>query len=203
MAIVFAKSSSATYPLSVIIAQSASRYAEKVIGNKLFHMAVFSITEEEVNKATALLNNLINLKGFSIFMNGLNCKNPYSVYEILQCYSKALNCNDYRAHCQTVIDDPFRENYGGSGGLSLSIQFVDKKPDDPKPTVIERYLFPCKHLNSYFRFQKGHPATHQDQIQAAGIDRNCQWCPYFHPEEFKKLPTTVIWPDGTVMTAPE
>lgn len=202
MAIVFPKSTSSTYPLSVSVAKNAYRYGETIIGNKLFHMALFAITKEEISKALALLNYLINLKGFSIFMNGGSCKNPYSVYEVLRCYAKAINCNDYRAHCQTVIDDPFKETHRG-GALSISIQLISQQPSDAKPMIIERYLFPCKHLHPYFRFQKGHPSTPQDQIQAAGIDHHCEWCPYFHPNEFKKLPTTVVWPNGSVMTAPE
>lgn len=200
MAVVFPKSTSATYPLSVSIAKSAYRYGETVIGIKLFHMALFSITKEEIKKAIALLNYLMSLKGFSIFMNGDSCKNPYSIYTVLQCYSDAMNCNDYRAHCHTVIDDPFREDKG-YGSFSISIHL--KQPGAVKPTIIERYIFPCKHLHSYFRFQKGHPSTPQDQIQAEGISNHCEWCPFFHPDEFKRLPTKVIWPDGSVMTAPD
>lgn len=202
MAVVFPKSKSFAYPLSVSIAKSAYRYNEKIIGNKLFHMALFSITKDETNKALALLNNLMGLKGFSIFMNGNNCKNPYSVYEVLQCYFKAINCTDYRAHCQIVIDDPFRETYRGSSGISFSIQLTDKPQESVNPIIIQRYLFPCKHLHAYFRFQKGHPSTPQDQIQAAAVERYCEWCPFFHPKEFTKLPTTVVWPNGTVITEP-
>lgn len=202
MAIVFPKSTSFNYPLAVRVAQGANGYAEKIIENKLFHMAVFSITQDGVNKALALLNYLLGLKGWSVFMNGSSYKKPYSVYEILQCYANAINCNDYRAYCQKVIKDPFIETYSSYGNLSFSIQLIDKQPDEGKPKVINKYLFPCKHLQPLFSFQKGHPATPQDQIQAAGIEHNCEWCPYFHPDEFVKLPTTVIWPDGSVMTEP-
>lgn len=66
MAIVFPKSSSSVYPLVVNIAKSAHRYGETFIGSKLFHMALFAITKEEIKKALALLNYLMNIKGFSI-----------------------------------------------------------------------------------------------------------------------------------------
>lgn len=202
MAVVFPKSTSSTYPLSVNIAKSAYRYGETIIENKIFHMALFAITREDIKRALALLNYLMSLKGFSIFINGNSYNNPYSVYSVLQCYSNAINCNDYRAHCHIVIDDPFKETYRSHGALSFSLQLIDKQPDNIKPTVIERYLFPCKHLKQLFSFQKGHPSTPQDQIQAAGIDHHCEWCPNFHPEEFIKLPTKVIWPDGCTMTEP-
>ena len=154
MAVVFPKSTSSNYPWAVFVAQSANLYAEKIIENKLFHMAVFSITQDGANKALALLNYLLGLKNWNVFMNGSIYENPYSVYSVLQCYSKALSCNDYRAYCHEVINDPFCETYGRTGNLSFSFQVIEKDQKDIKPTIIERYLFPCKHLHSYFRFQK-------------------------------------------------
>ncbi len=51
---------------------------------------------------------------------------------------------------------------------------------------IDRYLFPCSFLKPRFRFQTDHPASPQDQIQAAAVKEGCAWCPYFDPAGFRK-----------------
>jgi hypothetical protein len=64
-------------------------------------------------------------------------------------------------------------------------------------------LFPCKHLHPYFKFQKGHPSSPENQIQAAGIDRQCDWCPNFRPADFKKMPAKIVLPNGAVLMVNE
>jgi hypothetical protein len=36
----------------------------------------------------------------------------------------------------------------------------------------------------WFRAQRGHPASIVDQIQAEGVDKMCDVCPRFAPDDF-------------------
>ncbi len=51
---------------------------------------------------------------------------------------------------------------------------------------VDRYVFPCSFLKARFRFQTDHPASPQDQIQAAAVKESCAWCPHFDPAGFRK-----------------
>jgi hypothetical protein len=53
--------------------------------------------------------------------------------------------------------------------------------------VKEQYIFPCKHLVTWFQFQKGHPSSTVNQIQAAGVEFGCNLCPNFVPDDFQKI----------------
>jgi hypothetical protein len=200
MGIVFAKSRSSTYPLAVNVAQGAYRYAETIIDKQTIHTVLFSMTKDDISKALALIDYLSGSKSLSIFVRGRICNNYYPIMEVLRCYTGATNCTDYRAYCCQVIDDPFLERH--TGGMSFTIRLALNPDEVQKPTIVQKYLFPCKHLHSYFQFQKGHPSTIEDQIQAAGIEKSCDWCPNFQPSGFKKLPSKIIYPDGTVMVEP-
>ena len=97
----------------------------------------------------------------------------------------AQSCRDPTAHCHSVIDDPFSEEIEEKG-LSLSIQVVERPPIKYE-IEIKRFSFPCKFLLHRFRFQKEHPATAQDQIQAAAVSQGCDWCPNFNPDNWKQV----------------
>jgi hypothetical protein len=165
-------------------------------------MAAFSNSKDDVDRAIALVGYLFGQKSTGIFIKGRFTTDRHKIIPTLKCYADAIKCSDYKAHCQIVIDDPFTEKY--SGGLCLSIRLTfQETAKHPKPLVIQRYLFPCKHLHPYFKFQKGHPSSPENQIQAAGIDRQCDWCPNFRPADFKKMPAKIVLPNGAVLMVNE
>jgi len=195
LVITFAKNRTHTYPLAVSIARGAFKYAETEIDKQTIHMAVFSATKKDVNRALALTGYLFGHRDVGIFIKGRFIADRHKIIPTLKCYANAIKCADYKAHCQLVIDDPFSEKYHSSG-LSLQITLSKEKQ---KPQIIQRYLFPCKYLHLYFKFQKDHPSLPENQIQAAGIERSCDWCPNFQPSAFQKLPSKIVFPNGNVL----
>lgn len=193
----FAKSSSSSYPLALSVAQGAAKYAETTVGRQLVHLAAFSRDREGAAKALAVMKYLSGVRSLQIFCNGTTTRSAYAVSGVLECYLKACSCADHAAHCCKVIDDPFL-NRSATPGLSYSISLnLSTEPGStPKARTVQRYLFPCSYVLPRFRYQHGHPSSIQDQIQAAAIDAECQWCPNFQPDRFQKLPTVVVFEDG-------
>ena len=185
LALSFAKTASEGYPLAVNVAQGAARYAEVEIGTRLVHLVAFAKTPEDAARALALLHYIAGWKTTQVFAAGKLVANAYGVAEVLECFLQGTACRDRTAHCQSVIDDPYDpERAGESEGFTVRLSL------DPagfrKPVEVDRYLFPCSFLRPRFRFQTDHPASPQDQIQAAAVKEGCAWCPYFDPAGFQK-----------------
>jgi len=89
-----------------------------------------------------------------------------------------------------VIDDPFSDEVE-ERGLSLSIRLVETPPLT-REIEIDRYIFPCTFLFHRFQFQKDHPASIEDQIQAGAVNIGCDWCPNFDPDKWKKIGTKKV-----------
>lgn len=199
--IVFTKNRATTYPMAVSVARGAFKYAETIINKQIIHIAVFANTKDDIEKALALLSFLSYIKGVSIFVKGRFVKDGYKILSTLECYSEAIKSVDYKAHCHSVMDDPFSESYYDRYELAFHITLEAEEPKEP--ILIQRYIFPCKYLLQYFKFQIGHPASFEDQIQNGGVVRWCDWCPNFQPKDFKRLPAKTIYPNGTVIIEKE
>jgi hypothetical protein len=78
------------------------------------------------------------------------------VREVIDCFVQSCECTDIKAHCHEVMNDPKYSPYDYSYGRKR----------------IDRYIFPCKHLMPWMRFDSEHPSSYQDQIQAAGFCEN-------------------------------
>ncbi len=185
LAVSFAKSPAEAYPLAVHVAQGAARYAEVEIGKQKVHFVAFAKTPEDAARALALLHYVSGWNTTQVFAAGKLVANAYGVAEVLECYLQASACRDRRAHCHTVLDDPYdAEGAGDPEGFTVRLA-LDASPFS-KRVEIDRYLFPCSFLKPRFRFQTDHPASPQNQIQAAAVKEGCAWCPYFDPAGFRK-----------------
>ncbi len=192
--IAFPKSSSKNFTFALSIAQGANRYAITEIGGKQMHFAAFARTQAEAGRASALLGYANSWKGTMIFSGGKLIPSGYQVVQVIECFLESCSCRDSKAHCQTVIDDPFSETIQDLS-MSISIRLVDR-PSLKQEVKIDRYAFPCKYLLSWFRFQKNHPSTPHDQIQAAGVGKSCNICPHFRPEDFKVVGVKTVIKDA-------
>ncbi len=187
----FPKSTSKSYPLAVNIAKGANYYDEIIVGNKPVHFVVFGKTREEAGRAQALMNYVSGWKGVQIYSGGKIIQNIWEATMVIGCYLEASACKDWRAHCHIVIDDPYAE-IPTTGGLSFAIRINDK-PSMPKQAIeLGRYIFPCSYLKPYVNFQKEHPSSQEDQIQAAAVEKGCDWCPLFDPKHYKKVSVRII-----------
>ena len=162
----FPKSNSKYYAFAVSVAEGAERYGVATIGGQSMHVAVFGLTQADAGRASALIGYIRGWKGAFIFVGGKIVHDSYRLEEVLKCYLESCHCHDTKAHCHFVIDDPFETESYARG---------------------EKYLFPCKHLVAWFHFQKDHPSSVEDQIQAAGVEFGCNLCPNFIPNDFRKI----------------
>lgn len=184
LAITFPRSTSPTYPLAVSVANGAVKHETVTIGRTLTHFVVFDRTPDGVARALALLGYVATWRGVQVYAGGKMIPRAWTINEVLHCYAVGCACNDWRAHCLEVIDEPLSErSFGGSFTITVSLERIANQP----PKSVARYTFPCRYLRRYFRFEHGHPATVPDQIQAAAVAHGCDWCPHFNPGNFVKL----------------
>lgn len=191
LVLMFAKSTSPSYYLAVALAKNAAIYSEVLVEKKTVHIAAFSRTVEDANKAITIVDYLGKTKSLQVFCNGRIVNQLNSIRSVLDCYIKACSCVDYKAHCNCVIEDPFKER------ALNSLYYIHLHRNEGKATEVQRYVFPCVFLKRNFRFQIDHPSRMEDQIQAAAVDNYCEWCPNLAPDSFTKLPKKLIFPDGT------
>lgn len=185
LVVVFPKSSSKNFPLALSIAEGAEQFAVTDINGKPTYFVCFSSSKSDAGRALAMLGYIQGWKGVQIFSKGKVLQNTYRVNEVLSCFMDALSCRDYSAHCHKIIDDPFSDEVEDHS-LSLSISIAEKPPLKQE-VEIDRYSFPCKYLFHWFRFEKDHPASTEDLIQAGAVSQGCDWCPNFNPDNWQKV----------------
>lgn len=197
VAIAFAKSPSQSYRLAVHVAQQASFYYEEKVGGQTIHSVVFDKSREEAARAVALLQYVGGWKSTQVFSGGKVLQDRYKISQILRCYLEAAACDDWKAHCFTIIDDPFAEVRQSRTGISLVVSLGPFKMT--QEIKIDEYIFPCAYLSSFFRRKsQKHPSDQTDQIQATAIIVGCDFCPYFDAKEYKKVGQRikVLWPEN-------
>lgn len=183
LALSFAKSSSQSYRLAVHLAQQAAFYYEEKIGSHIVHSVAFEKSREDAARAVALLQYIGGWKSTQIFAGGKVLQDKYRISQVLRCYLEAAACDDWKAHCHTVIDDPFAARHY-SDGPSIVISASPLRFSQE----IDEYLFPCSYLNPFFRRKSDkHPSDPIHQIQAAAITVGCDLCPFFDAKEYKKV----------------
>lgn len=181
----FGKTSSPSYPLAVSVAMGADKYDEIKLGGNTVHMVAFAKNRDGAARAISLLQYISEWKTTQIYGGGKLMQTYYRVSQVLRCYIEATACEDWRAHCQTVIDDPFYESKF-SGGFQIMITPIPI--GQPPPKRADRYIFPCTLLQPNFHHRTSdHPADPIHQIQAEAISIGCDICPYFNPRGYKKV----------------
>jgi|TARA_R100000049_G_C1956766_1_gene114019 hypothetical protein len=191
LVLVFPRSTSKNFPLVLNIAEGAEQYAVAEINGKPTYFVCFGANQSDAGRAIAILDYVRTWKGVQVFSRGKLLQNSYHVGQVLNCYLESQACRDYQAHCHKVIDDPFSEEVEDRG-LSLSIRFMDRLSLKHE-VEMGRYLFPCQFLFHRFMFQKDHPSSPADQIQASAVKNGCDWCPNFEPDRWEKVGTRKIF----------
>lgn len=186
VAMVFPKSKSASYGPALALAQQAQHYGEQEIGGALMHFAGFGRDRHQAALALSVLDYLRGVKGLQVFGGGQMLLEPHRVAAVLDCFLKACGCDDSRAHCVVVVDEPTVVAVGGGvrQGVVPAIDlprldnladWLERQPAAAQPA---RVLFPCRYLlQRNFRFQPDHPAGRLAQVQAAAVREGCDWCP--------------------------
>lgn len=179
----FGKSSSPSYPLAVSVAQGAKMYEELKLGSNIVHMAIFEKNRDGAARAMSLLQYISEWKATQIYGGGKLLQNYYRISEVLRCYLAATACDDRRAHCHKVIDDP---HYKPPRVTGFTVSFEPNY--ETRKVIVDRYIFPCSLLNQHISHKPiEHPSNPIHQIQAAAVNESCDICPYFNPSEYCKI----------------
>jgi hypothetical protein len=191
LVVVFSKSTSKNFPLVLAVCGNLDRFWTIDVGGKEAYFARFDKSQIDAARAVVLLGYIGGWKGVQIFSQGKLLNNTYEVEMVLECYTESGSCQNLSSHCHKVIDDPFSDEIVRDRSMGITIR-VTENPVYKHEVEIDRYLFPCKYLLSRFRFQRDHPASPQDQIQAGAVEEGCNWCPNFNLDEWKKVGTKKI-----------
>lgn len=167
--VVFSKSNSSNYEVTVAIAKTAKLYGETMIGKKIFHYAVFGLDKSETSKAVAVIGAVKDWKNTKLFARGRILERHYNVDVTLKCYLNSLELENHEAHCHFIYDD-----------MADAITFP--------MNVHGRYLVPCRMIQGFVREVVRNPvAGPEDSIKAAAVRRGSFWCPHFDPKKFQSL----------------
>lgn len=165
--IAFPKSASKAYGETVVIAQKAASYGEILLGEKLFHAAVFGMDKAQASYAVMVAETVKNWKGTKLFAQGRLLGRNYNVVEVLRCYLNSLESTDTKAHCNFVYRD-------------LAFYQIGKD--------VEKYLVPCRMLQGFTQeLVRDELATPKDMVHAAAVRRGSFWCPHFDSTAFQKV----------------
>jgi len=188
LAISFSKSSSHNYPLAVELAKKSSKYQELNIGKHVLHSVAFAKRRDDAARALTIIQYISGWQSTTVYAGGKIIQDIFKVIRVLQCFLEATACNDWTAHCQTVINDPYSKSpHAYASSITLRLVMPGEPEPEKKEVEIDRYIFPCTYLHPYFKFQIDHPAKPEDQIQAAAINLGCDWCPKFNQNNYRKI----------------
>jgi len=154
--IIFSKNSSKLFQDAVLIAKSADSFR---IENKTFYIASYSNNRASCLKAKMLLEYCNSWKGTIGLVNGLPTN---TLYNVLDCYTKATGCNNHKAHC-----------------------YAEAHLDDEMQYSTSRVLVSCKLAGQGYAFYEKHPASLEDQLQAYAVRVGSEICPLFKSEVIK------------------
>jgi len=199
VAVAFPKSSSPSYRLVVTLAMAATHYQETHIDGKPLHVAVFERTPEDAARALAVLERVEKWRGVQVFARGKIVASSWHVQSTLRCYLDSCACSNPQAYCQEVLDDP-ASDYERNKHLKINLTMhvylnLPPQPELQVATQIGQFLFPCKQTRYRFRYQFDHPATVKEQIQAAAVEANCDWCPRFDVDDYRQVGIKIVRED--------
>lgn len=183
----FGKTSSPSYPLAVSVAIGANKYDEIKLGSNTVHLVAFSKNRDGAARAMSLLQYISDWKTTQIYGGGKLLQTYYRVSQVLRCYLEATACDDWRAHCHEIIDDPYYEQ-PINAKLGFTIVMFPDQAEIKEPKFIDRYVFPCNLVRHDFHHRTSeHPSNPIHQIQALAISNGCDICPFFNPNGYRKV----------------
>jgi hypothetical protein len=157
--IIFSKSPSRSFQDAVLIAKGADSFRTETIEAKTFYIANYSNNRVSCLKAKMLMEYCNSWRGTINLVNGLPTK---TLFNVLECYTKATACTNHKAHC-----------------------YAEAHLDDDVQYSTSRALVSCKLAGQGYAFFEKHPASLEDQLQAYAVRKGTDICPLFKPEVIK------------------
>jgi hypothetical protein len=162
----------------------AQLFAERDLESMRIFVAGFVPTFEGATQAMDLIHYVRGWKGTHFYAQGRmiigEMREAFMTEAVLKCFADSCSVRDYRAHCFRLIDNPFEPlaPYRNFEHVAPYFRHFEAKSEDGT------YVFPCRHMLQWFRPQRDHPASIPDQIQAEGVEKYCDICPRFDPDDF-------------------
>lgn len=184
--IIFPKSTSIKYKYAVSTAQASDRYQEITIETgQLAHQATYYQNKISAQKALALLELVSDWKGTRVFTGEDLIINRYEIEATTKCYVQAMQSRNWRSHCHSV--EYFDVSHIIEEAFTINIDFKSMMERSKLRKNVKRYLIPCQRVRGYTgqfrRIDKGV----RDRVQAVAIERACNWCPFFNPDDTKEI----------------
>lgn len=182
--VLFLRSRSEAFPWAFDVASKASLFVERDLETLKIFVAGFVPTFEGATQAMDLIHYVRGWKGTHFYAQGRmvigEMAQAFHLESVLRCFADSCATRDYRAHCFRLIDNPFDPlaPYRNFDHINMYFRHFEVSAVDGT------YVFPCKHMLQWFRAQRDHPASIPDQIQAEGVDKMCDVCPRFDPDDF-------------------
>ena len=182
--VLFVRSRSEIFPLAFDAASKASLFSERDLNPPRIYVAGFLATADGARQAMNLIHYVRGWKGTHFYAQGRmiigEMESAFHLEAVLKCFSDSCAARDFRAHCYRLIDDPFQplSPYRPFDHVAPYFRHFEARSQDGT------YVFPCAHMIKWFRAQREHPASIPDQIQAEGVDKMCDVCPRFDPDDF-------------------
>lgn len=182
--VLFVRSRSEAFPWAFDVARNAPLFAERDLKSMKVYVAGFFATASGARQAMDLIHYVRGWKGTHFYAQGRmiigEMEPAFHLEAVLKCFADSCSARDFRAHCYRLLDDPFRPLSPYRPFDHVAPYFRHFEPASADGT----YVFPCSHMIKWFRAQREHPASIPDQIQAEGVDKMCDVCPRFDPDEF-------------------
>jgi hypothetical protein len=182
--VLFVKSRSDVFPWAFEVASNAPLFVERDLESMKVYVAAFIANFEGAMQAMDLIHYVRGWKGTHFYAQGRmvigEMQQAFHLEAVLRCFADSCATRDYRAHCFRLIDNPFDPlaPYRNFDHVAPYFRHYEAKADNGT------YVFPCRHMLKWFRAQKDHPASIPDQIQAEGVEKYCDVCPRFEPDDF-------------------
>lgn len=182
--VLFVRSRSDAFPWALDVARSAPLFVERDLESLKIYVTGFMRTFEGATQAMDLIHYVRGWKGTHFYARGRmiigEMQQAFHLESVLKCFADSCAARDYRAHCFRLIDNPFEPlaPYRSFDHIGPYFRHFEAKAVDGT------YVFPCRHMLQWFRAQKDHPSTVADQIQAEGVEKYCDVCPRFEPDDF-------------------
>lgn len=182
----FLRSRSEAFPLAIQSARGADLFFERDLESMKVFVAGFLPSQQGAIRAIDLVHYIRGWTGTHFYANGRmiigSLENAYYLESVLECFIESCLSDDYRAHCHRTIDSP---HYPIVSLLKLDhihpmFRHITAQSDEGI------YTFPCKYMLQWFQAQEHHPSSIRDQIQAEGVEKFCDLCPRFNPDDFVK-----------------
>jgi hypothetical protein len=182
--VLFVRSRSEAFPWAFEVASRSPLFAERDLDLMKVYVAGFPPTVEGAMLAMDLIHYVRGWKGTHFYAQGRmiigEMRQAYDLEAVLQCFTNSCRADDWRAHCQRTIDSPYFPVH-----MRLKLEHIHPMFRHITAASDEgNFLFPCSHMLQWFEAQPDHPSSVRDQIQAEGIDKMCDVCPRFDPDDF-------------------